>query len=501
MPYPQDDGVGFPSMPAHPEDDLAYGDNIPSPQVSRHASFAEGPYGPQSAQIPDWPMQPTAPSQPYQYRSEPVTSKGLSSSYQYKYAEPPDKISYTTKPQGATRSASYTSTPQDYAPQQLPRNYPSKTYERDATYVGMRPEAERRDSQSKAKSSKSARLSLDTRDSGGLGSRMNRLSVSGDRPDVVGGLPPPSPMLEAYHGTYQQLSPMPLALRPKDEDDLSDLELSSPLASRKVGFGENKSGKSDKLAQDAQKKKGKKSVSVYDEDGDAKKISEALGRHRGPDADVICDILPLLTHDNIVYLRKSYKKQVKVHGKGVNLAKHLKTKLEGNLSKIAYVTALGRWESEGYWANFWYQSHSSRRELLIESLMGRSNSEIWNIKDEFRDKRYSDDLVTCMEKELKMDKFRNAILMALTERRQEEQDVYPMEYRNRDVDMLYKAISAPKGGESTMLEIIVKRSDSHLREVLKTYESLHGENLARAALRKSSNLVVSAALCQPRSPT
>ena len=297
-------------------------------------------------------------------------------------------------------------------------------------------------------------------------------------------------MLEAYQGTYQQLSPMALAPRGKDEDDLSDLELSAPAPSRGVSFGKEKGGKPDKLAQDAQKKK-KKSVSVYDEDGDAQKISEALGRHRGPDTTVISDILPFLSHDNVVYLRRSYKKQVKVQGKGVNLAKHLKTKLDGNLSKVAYVTALGRWESEGYWANFWYQSHSSRRELLIESLMGRTNADIWNIKDEFRDKKYADNLVTCMERELKPDKFRSAVLMVLEERRQEEQDAYPPEYRNKDVEMLYKAISAPKGGESTMLEIIVRRSDSHLREVLKVYEKVYGENLARAALRKSSNLVVS----------
>ena len=298
-------------------------------------------------------------------------------------------------------------------------------------------------------------------------------------------------MLEAYHWTYQQLSPMPLALRPRDDDDLSDLDIASPVAPRGVKFGDSKSSKDDKLAKDAQKKKAKKSVQLYDPDEDAKKISTALGRHRGPDTETICDVLPFLSHDNVMYLKKAYKKEVKVSGKGVNLAKHLKTKLTGNLSKVAYVTALGRWESEGYWANFWYQSHSSRRELLIESLMGRTNAEILNIKEEFKDKRYSDDLVTCMEKELKMDKFRVAILMALEQKRQEEQDVYPIEYRNRDVEMLYRAISAPKGGESTMLEIIVKRSDAHLREVLKIYQELHKENLARAVLKKSSNLVVS----------
>jgi hypothetical protein len=42
-----------------------------------------------------------------------------------------------------------------------------------------------------------------------------------------------------------------------------------------------------------------------------------------------------------------------------------------------------------------------------------------------------------------------------------------------------------------MLEIIVRRSDAHLREVLRVYQDLYGENFARAALKKSGNLVVS----------
>jgi hypothetical protein len=124
-------------------------------------------------------------------------------------------------------------------------------------------------------------------------------------------------------------------------------------------------------------------------------------------------------------------------------------------------------------------------------LMGRTNREILEIKEEFRDKRYGDDLVKCMEKELKMDKFRVAVLMALEGRRQEEQDAYPIEYRNRDVETLHKALTAKQGGESTMLEIIVRRSDAHLKEVLRTYERMYQENFPRAALKKSNNLVVS----------
>lgn len=275
-----------------------------------------------------------------------------------------------------------------------------------------------------------------------------------------------------------------MVLRPKDDDD--ELELLEPLSPRVTRSG----SKDDKLSRDAGKSKQKKSVVVHDSEEEAKTLSKALSHHK-VDTTVVIDVLPGLSHDQIVYLRKEYKKQVKVQGKGVNLSKHIKTKLTGNFGKAAYVTALGRWESEGYWANFFYQSHSSRRELLIEALMGRTNIEIWNIKDEFKDKRYSDNLVKCMEQELKMDKFRTAVLMVLEERRQEEQDVYPVEYRNRDVEMLNKALTAPKGGESTMLEIIVRRSDSHLREVLKTYERMYQENFPKAALKKSNNMVVS----------
>ena len=116
-------------------------------------------------------------------------------------------------------------------------------------------------------------------------------------------------------------------------------------------------------------------------------------------------VLPRLSDDHILELRTEYKKHVKVGGKGINIAKHIKMKVTGNLGKIAYAVALGRWESEAHWANFWYQSNTSRRELLIESLMGRTNSEIVKIKDAFSDKRYDDSLEKCMQTELKKDKF------------------------------------------------------------------------------------------------
>ena len=60
-----------------------------------------------------------------------------------------------------------------------------------------------------------------------------------------------------------------------------------------------------------------------------------------------------------------------------------------------------------------------------------------------------------------------------------------------DVDELHAALTARHGGETAMINIIVLRSDSHLREVLKLYDRTYRANFAREALKKSGNLVVS----------
>ncbi|KAH0353495.1 Annexin, partial [Aureobasidium melanogenum] len=324
----------------------------------------------------------------------------------------------------------------------------------------------------------------------GLNVRMDRLSVSGNRPDTAGTLPPPSPLLEAYRGTYQSVSPMIAPMRLSSDSDLDKLSSLSPgpsSDSKQHRRSRSSTSKIDFISSNSSSEP-KKRARLYDAEKDALALNEAISHHR-IDVDTICNILPNLTHDQVLELRKEYKKHVKVQGRGINIAKHMKMKLSGNFGKAVYVCALGRYESEGYWANFWYQSHSSRRELLIESLMGRSNAEIRQITESFKDKRYNDDLVRCMEKELKPDKFRVAVLTALEARRQEESEVYPRQYVDKDVDVLNRCLTAKEGGESTMLEIVVRRSDAHLREVLKAYERRFGVNFAREALKKSNNLV------------
>ena len=311
--------------------------------------------------------------------------------------------------------------------------------------------------------------------SGGAGGS-TLMAPGGHRGPIGGGLPPGSPLLEAYRGTYQSISPMPspMALPSSMDDGLSDLEPldgDEPLIirPRKAGV--------------------KKHVVIYDPEHDARTLGNEL-KHSKPSAGPLIKVLPPLSDDNILALRTDYKKHFKSQGKGINVAKHIKVKFTGNIGKITYATALGRWESEAYWANCWYQAGSSRRELLIESLLGRPNSEIRKIKGAFSDKRYNDSLEKCMQTELKKDKFRHAVLLALEEKRMDEITPISRTLVKADVDALYKALTSREGGETAMIDIIVVRSDNHLREVLKEYEVKYRANFARQMITKSQNLVV-----------
>ncbi|KAF4450826.1 hypothetical protein F53441_6097 [Fusarium austroafricanum] len=298
---------------------------------------------------------------------------------------------------------------------------------------------------------------------------------------------PPSPMLESYYGTYQDCSPMPspLLLASKHPgDDNRALEALSPLGSDNEGDSKRRSRR----------------ARFHDSEDITTQLAQALkGSHR-PDTEPLIEILPSLTHDQVMKLRADYKALVKTGSerKGVNIAKHIRARLKDEdplLMKACYSVALGMWESEAYWANFWYQGDKTRRELLIESLMGRTNSEIRYIKDAFTDKKYDNSLAKCMKEELKEDKFKKAVLLVLEERRMEEYDHYgrllPIDYAlvDQDVADLRRSIRSEKGGETAMINIIALRSDSHLRAILQEYERQYRSNFARDALKKSGNLV------------
>lgn len=359
---------------------------------------------------------------------------------------------------------------------------------------------------------------LSTSDQGGM------LGVGGT--PMVGGKPPGSPMLQAYRGTYQMVSPLPsptaLDARRRDDDDLSDFDLSEEdsddevakriralkkekdslkrvknnddyISPRSSGSKVDKSRTSSTSSALVIAPKGskKKAVSFYDPGADAEKIADGLkGNHRQPDVKPLLKILPWLTTDEIISLKIAYKNYAKINGQGINLSKHIKARIPNNLGKVLYATSLGQYESDAYWANCFYQSGAARRELIIESLIGRTNQQIREIKDAFKDKKYDDDLEKCLKAELNADKFRDAILLALQERRMPDGLGLDMRLVHEDGMDLHDALHV-RGSESSMVKIIMLRSDDHLKEVLRYYEKSYKRNFARDMITTSQNLVVS----------
>ncbi|KAH7057220.1 hypothetical protein B0J12DRAFT_406384 [Macrophomina phaseolina] len=530
QPQPEMEGYtmgGYTDLPPHERPGYV---SPTAPGAQQQWSYTATPVNNAAPQQPlraPYQQQPQQPggypySQPegIKYTSKPITSQNAP-----QYPPPPVAHRYSSSSIASpTQNVTSMPNPQQYFPSPPPGGPPSKKSEKYDPHL--------------AYGSDNARI-VEVKPGGGkfgappspgLTPRMDRLTVSGNRPTLQpvipgaspgaegGALPPPSPLLEAYHGTYQSLSPMPSPImRPLDEDldELPPLDAREEKKQKKhrhrsssnVSHGHSSSlsvtsskkdrersrsrVRDDRREKEKEKEKDKagKRVKIYDAEEDASAILKAL-TPRDPDADVLIDILPALSHDQLMELRTEYKRICKVQGRGVNLAKHIKMKLpSSNFGKICHITALGRWESESYWANYWYQGNNSKRELLIESLMGRSNYEIHEIIDSFKDKRYGDDLIRCMETELKKDKFRMAVLMALDANRQEEGDVWPLEYRNRDVDAMYDAVRAREGGESDILRIVCSRSDAHLRECMEVYKRKYQSNFAKDVLRKSNNLV------------
>ncbi|KAL1839305.1 hypothetical protein VTJ49DRAFT_1668 [Mycothermus thermophilus] len=300
----------------------------------------------------------------------------------------------------------------------------------------------------------------------------------------------PSPLLEAYKGTWQSISPMPSPMLPPGSPSINTPQILEGLSP--IDYPSDDDGR---------RRRGRR-ARFNDPADNAARLAEALrGEKRRPDTEPLIEILPGLTHEQVMELRVEYKKIVKTGSerKGVNIAKHIRARLKDEdptLMKACYATALGRWESEAYWANFWYHGDKTRRELLIEALMGRTNEEIRAIKDGFSDKKYGNSLSKCMRTELKEDKFKKAVLMVLEEGRMEEADGYGRPLRidydlvDDDVRQLHRAVTSEKGGESLMMSIVILRSDAHLREVLREYKNRYkGANFAKDALKKSGNLV------------
>ncbi|PUU77786.1 hypothetical protein B9Z19DRAFT_1085557 [Tuber borchii] len=124
--------------------------------------------------------------------------------------------------------------------------------------------------------------------------------------------------------------------------------------------------------------------------------------------------------------------------------------------------------------------------------MGKSADEIRKIKAGFKDAKYLDSLEKVGRNELEVNKFRIAVLIQLEEVRMEESEEIKIDGVKEDVRRFGEVTEwkDARGGEITMIKILVDRSDRWIKEMAGQHKATHQRDLAKAVMRNSKNLVV-----------
>lgn len=318
---------------------------------------------------------------------------------------------------------------------------------------------------------------------------------------------------DAYRPTYYPLSPMPSpGLPPRDRgfsvDVGGNFALGGSHGSASAGYTlsagsgrhhrTHSHGHADYIRPE---EKRRPPEPEYDPNDHAQILYKAL---KGKVADVgaILKVVPFLSGDQMVDLRAEYKK---VHPLGnVNLAKHLKAQLSGKVQLAAYVTALGPYESESYWSILSNQKPNFRHALLIEAIMGREMDDIIDIKQSYRDSKNDHNFEKAITKELAADKatgekFKDLVLLQLdtTTRglHMNEWDKVYLDKVRDDAEDLHDALAKDKVDSFFVGKIVITRSTTHVRELLRMYKKLFdGQDLARLIAEKLNGLIGEALL-------
>ncbi|KAF8470053.1 hypothetical protein BDZ91DRAFT_792077 [Kalaharituber pfeilii] len=305
-----------------------------------------------------------------------------------------------------------------------------------------------------------------------------------------------SPALQAYQGTYQNISPLPSpsaspsSYSPSSSNtELGGFSLGAPLVP-------------------PPKKETTEKDESYDPHPHAKELVACLNHTISRiDPGPIIKILPKLTPSQLTALRAEYKRLLHQ----VNIAKHIKMQCgTGAFGKVAWAVALGPYESEAWFANTWYQKAVTRNELLIEALLGKTVVEIRKIKKGFKDDKYGNSLERAIKNELPSSKFRGLILMVLDtdngiRDEEPEGDGYmgsvwghhvqtpggiKMDKVHDDVRRLNQVLDGRPGtGETVLMEILACRSLAHVREIIRWYRQMYGKDLSKVVIKHSPNLV------------
>ncbi|KAI9092116.1 hypothetical protein DFS34DRAFT_633773 [Phlyctochytrium arcticum] len=190
----------------------------------------------------------------------------------------------------------------------------------------------------------------------------------------------------------------------------------------------------------------------------------------GVDNKTIITIVGCRTPDQAAQIAQSYKASY-----GINLADECRKHLSSNFGKlcVALTTPLPEFDAECLHEAM--SGLGTSEDVLIETLIGRSNAEINSIKEAYFNK-----YMRVLEKEIVSETsshLRKLLVATIQAQRDESEQTYDVE---RDVEVLFQESRKSwwKGrDESVFIATLCGRSDAHLLQVFDMYQRKHGSTV------------------------
>ncbi|KAK6908907.1 hypothetical protein I203_102913 [Kwoniella mangroviensis CBS 8507] len=203
----------------------------------------------------------------------------------------------------------------------------------------------------------------------------------------------------------------------------------------------------------------------YNAQFDAERIRKAT-KGFGTDERTLIDTLAPLDAFQMEVLSRTYEQTV-----GRSLKKTLEKELSSWLEYTLVLLSLGPLGGDLHLLNRACSGMGTHEDLLNEILLGRSNEEMFLLKEGYK-RVYGKDLVAVVRGELSM-KTERMFNMALSGQRDESPYVNQQQVQ-QDVEALYRAGPGKIGtDEIGVCGILLSRSDAHLQAVAQAFPQRH----------------------------
>ncbi|KAL1407457.1 Annexin C1 [Vanrija albida] len=216
----------------------------------------------------------------------------------------------------------------------------------------------------------------------------------------------------------------------------------------------------------------------YNPQFDADRIRKAT-KGIGTDERTLIDTLVPLDAFQIDVLSRTFEQTV-----GRSLQKTLEKELSGWFEFVLLLLSRGPLGGDIALLHRACDGAGTHEDLLTEILIGRTNEEIFLLKEGYR-RVYNKDLVSVIKGELSM-KTERMFVMALTGSRDESPHVNPQQVQ-QDVEALYRAGPGKAGtDEIAICGILLQRSDAHLQAIAQAFPTRHRISLSHMVEKEFS---------------